>query len=330
MNTDFTIFFDSEDTDPEEAAGAAQEAFKRLEHIEDLLSRFKASSDISRVNALKPSETWELCPESFACLNTAAILAEETNRAFDPSAGALIDFWKARTVRPEGCEQTPEWKAAWERHRAGEFALDPESRLVQCVSTGSLLDLGAIGKGFALDEMARRIEEDWELSRVLLSAGGSTVLALDAPLLKPGWKIGFGGETRLPYLYLTRRALSTSGTDNQPAHLVDPRTGLLVTRSDLVRAEAATAADADTLSTAFFVMSRAEAEEYCERRTDHCALFSQASAGDGVQDKFDVVGCSERLLWEDREPEEAEPEPEPETPETAPAPESEPEELEND
>ncbi|MDR2844514.1 MAG: FAD:protein FMN transferase [Puniceicoccales bacterium] len=297
MNTDFTIFI--ADAEPDYAASAAAAAFDVLDRIEGFLSRFVASSDVSKVNALAAGDSYQLGAEAWACLLVAAQMAAETGRAFDPSAGALIDFWQKFADRLPVAfdyEQSPEWQAAWAAHSTGEFALEPESRVLSCVTRGGVLDLGAIGKGFALDEMARVIEEDWELSHVLLSAGGSTVLALDAPDGKAGWKIGFGGETRLPIAVLTRRALSSSGTQSQPTHLVDPRTGALVTRSDLVRAVAPSGAMADALSTAFFVMSREEVEQYCGATPERLALLVRDGT-DGVPESFDVLGQQADIDW---------------------------------
>ncbi|MDR0534957.1 MAG: FAD:protein FMN transferase [Puniceicoccales bacterium] len=298
MNADFTIFVDSQDTDPEVAEGAAQAAFALLENLEQTLSLFVHFSDVSKVNALKSGESYQLSSEGLDCLVTAAQVAADTERAFDPSAGALISFWKNRgAVHSNRCEEEPEWQAAWEAHRHGEFALDPDSRMIQCVVAGSKLDLGGIGKGHALDRMAALIEGDWGLSRLFLSAGGSTVLALDPPLGREGWKLGFGGETRLPRLLLTRQALSSSGNLFQPAHLVNPRDGHLVTRSDLVRAVAENAAKADALSTAFFIMDREEIEKYCSASPYHAALLA-ACGEDGVPERFDIPRNCNPLHWD--------------------------------
>ncbi|MDR1497489.1 MAG: FAD:protein FMN transferase [Puniceicoccales bacterium] len=303
MNTDFTIFIDAIDTDPETAAAAAQNAFAVLDRIESQMSRFVPSSDISLANTLPQGDSLQLNMEVFDCLSTAAALAAATDRAFDPAAGALIDFWKgaqshlAATAFASNLSPPPEWEAAWEAHRQGEFALDPETRLLQCVSIGSKLDLGGIGKGFALDEMALVLEREWRISRALLSAGGSTMLALDSPLESAGWKIGFGGETKLPYLLLSRHALSSSGNQTQLTHIVDPRTGDVISRSDLIRALAPLAAEADALSTAFFVMSREELDSYCANHPEHAALLALNDDA-GVPSRFDILGAAENFSWE--------------------------------
>ena len=292
MHTYFTIIIG--ESDAGYADSAAQEAFKLLDRLEGRLSRFIPSSDIARVNALAVDEEYLLDSDAWDCLEVAADMAQRTGRAFDPVAGRLIDFWKAQPVPLADVEGNPDWEAAWQEHSQGQISLDPERRAARCVTPGSKLDLGAIGKGFALDLMAKFLEEDWDISRALLSAGGSTVLALDAPEGRQGWKIGFGGEKgQFPPLALVRQALSSSGTELQPTHLVDPRTGMVVTRLDLVRALAATAADADALSTAFFVFSREETEQYCAENHGHIALLEKPD-GSGL----DVIGGGEVNFWE--------------------------------
>ena len=302
MNADFTIFVDSCDNDPDEAREAANAAFATLDKLGHLLSRFSTTSDVAHVNTLQEGGSHMLSPEAFECLSLAAELAAETGRAFDPAAGTLTDFWKSSPLMflPGEFVETPEWRVAWEAHRLGEFSLDPQTHEIFCTSPGSKLDLGAIGKGFALDAMAHVLEDTHLISRALLSAGGSTVLALDAPLLKPGWKIGFGGETALPYLLISRAAISSSGVHNQPTHLVDPRTGHIVTRTSLIRAYAPRAVEADALSTAFFVMERDEIEDYCASHMEHLALLTTAN-DEGVPAAFDIIGNNSTLLWEERE-----------------------------
>ncbi|MDR2513457.1 MAG: FAD:protein FMN transferase [Puniceicoccales bacterium] len=302
MNAMFTIFVDSSDTDPAEAEEAANSAFATLDKLAHLLTRYSTTSDVAHANTLQGGDSHALSPETFECLTLAAELAAETGRAFDPAAGTLTDFWKSNPIAslPGEPIETPEWRIAWEAHRVGEFSIDPQTHELFCISPGSKLDLGAIGKGFALDEMARILEGTHSISRALLSAGGSTVLALDAPLLKPGWKIGFGGETTLPYLLLSRAAISSSGVHNQPTHLVDPRTGHVVTRTKLVRAYAPRAAEADALSTAFFVMERTEMEDYCASHMEHVALLTTEN-DKGVPTSFDIIGNTSALLWQERE-----------------------------
>lgn len=248
--------------DEAEAARAADEAFARLAELENLLSRFVASSDVSHVNALRRGEKCRLRAETRDCLAVAQRIARETGRAFDPTAGTLVDFWKSRARERAACaggfcEEMPAWREAFENFRFGTLALREDGE-IECVEPGAKLDLGGVGKGFALDALAETLRL-WGFSRALLAAGGSTILALNAPEGAEGWKIGLGDARAGETLALANAALSSSGTQFQPAHLVDPRTGLLAApRRGNVRVVAPTAAEADALSTAFCVMSDAE------------------------------------------------------------------------
>ncbi len=266
MHTDFAIFIAGQNA--EYAASAASAAFRELDGVEQKISRFVPSSDIARVNALAAGESLRLCRDAWDCLATAATIAGETERAFDPACGLLIDFWKSfpvETLENFDSAGNAAWQAALEKHRAGAFSLDAETHSILCEEPGSKLELGAIGKGFALDLMGRALEEEWGISNVLLSAGGSTVLALDAPPGRDGWVVGFGAESKLPPVTLTRRALSSSGSAAQKTHLVNPRNGQVVVRAGIVRSIAESGAVADALSTAFFVMSPEEISDYCRR-----------------------------------------------------------------
>ena len=254
-----------------ETAQAVSEAFAQISKLENLLSRFIASSDISRVNALAPGERAWVQRETLDCLAAAQKIAEATKRAFDATSGTLVDFWKTQTQNPSCaensfCDEMPEWRAAVENFRFGTFALHAESQEIECVSAGAKIDLGGIAKGFALDCAAQTLEA-WGVESALLSAGGSTILACEAPEGRDGWKIGFAAETNDPEhapapVILRKNAISSSGTQFQKTHLVDPRTGLLAIRRETVRVLAQTATEADALSTAFFCMSDAEIEEF--------------------------------------------------------------------
>lgn len=244
-----------------EAAQAADEAFLLLDKLENLLSRFIASSDVSRINALVSGERTEVQAETWNCLKQAQKIAAKTARAFDPTAGMLTDFWKRQDGRASGpgfCDEMSAWREAFENFRFGTLALLPNYE-VECVSAGASLDLGGIGKGFALDSLAETLRY-WGAEKALLSAGGSTILALDAPPDAEGWKIGFS-DSALP-IFLKNRAISSTGAQFQKMHLVDPRSGLNAIGKTLVRVFAPTATEADALSTAFYVMSEAEIAEF--------------------------------------------------------------------
>jgi thiamine biosynthesis lipoprotein len=118
-------------------------------------------------------------------------------------------------------------------------------------------DLGAIGKGFALDRTAILLRE-WDCPAFLLVAGGSSILAGDAPKETAGWSCGLGDDNASQRVFLTHESLSGSGLAVKGNHILDPRTGRPALRQNRAWALTDTAAESDALSTACMVLSEAE------------------------------------------------------------------------
>jgi thiamine biosynthesis lipoprotein len=172
----------------------------------------------------------------------SAEVAAATGRAFDITYASDLD-------------STPTAHAV-------AFTLDPSAHTLTSCVPRLHLDLGAIGKGYALDQLAALLAE-WGITTACLSGGGSTVLALDAPAGEPGWPVGIGEGESHRTLSLTHRALSGSGLAVQGEHIADPRTRSRPDRLDRTWALAPSAALSDALSTAFFVSSDTEIAHLC-------------------------------------------------------------------
>ena len=131
---------------------------------------------------------------------------------------------------------------------------------IRCDGGKLEFDLGAIGKGFALDRMAEVLRE-WECPAFLLVAGGSSILAGDAPPETPGWSCGLGDDNSPQRYRLKNVSLSGSGLAVKGPHILDPRTGAPASLRNRVWALADTAAESDALSTACMILSEAEISE---------------------------------------------------------------------
>jgi thiamine biosynthesis lipoprotein len=219
------------------AAQAAQAAFALTDELESLLSRFRASSDISQLAQLMPGEKLRVSEPVFACLQIAQRMEFATRGAFSVTAAAL----KNQPTRP-----------LW--------SLLPKEFSVRCDSGKLEFDLGAIGKGFALDRMAEMLRE-WECPAFLLVAGGSSILAGKAPGETAGWSCGLGDDNSPRRHWLKDESLSGSGLAVKGKHIFDPRTGQPARRQNRAWALADSAAESDALSTAAMVLNDGEISE---------------------------------------------------------------------
>lgn len=216
--------------DPARARAAAEAALALLPGLEEALTRHVAHADLARLEHAPAGVPFPLNPDLFDCLAEALRWREATRGAFDPA-------WRcADRVREHGAPVP--------------FTLDP-GRLTLVPAIDRLqLDLGAIGKGFALDRLAELLRM-WDAPAFCLIAGsGSSVLAGEPPPDAAGWPVGLGGRT----LHLARRAVGASGTGWRGMHLHDPAAGAPAAAAGTTWALAGSAAAADALSTAFHVL----------------------------------------------------------------------------
>jgi FAD:protein FMN transferase len=233
------------------ASQAAQAAFAVADHLESLLSRFRANSEISQIAQLAPGGTLRLSEPVFACLELAQRMELATAGAFSATAAAL----KTQPARPR-------WTLLKE-----QFSIRAESGRLE-------FDLGAIGKGFALDRMAEVLGE-WECPVFLLVAGGSSILAGGAPPETPGWSCGLGDDNSPQRYRLQHVSLSGSGLVVKGPHILDPRTGVPAAVRNRVWALADTAAESDALSTACMILREAEISEVVAKNSSWLVFLSE-------------------------------------------------------
>jgi len=272
MHTTFEIVIAGEQK-PEYAEQAAFAAFDELDRLERELSRFVHVSDVARVNALKPGETIRLGEPAFECLALAQRVWQETGGAFDVTLGALKDYWCRAALL-----QRQDRAAAKARMGMARLELHPSAREVRLNGEPVSVDLGAVGKGHAVDRMVELLRE-WSIAAALVHGGESSIYGMGAPTGAGGWKIAVANPRRpseaLRHVLLRDRSLSASSAVDEP-HIIAPRTGRPARGRLGAWALASSAALADALSTAFFVMSKAHVAAYCQAHPDCAALCATA------------------------------------------------------
>jgi thiamine biosynthesis lipoprotein len=156
---------------------------------------------------------------------------------------------------------------------------DEERQTVRFAREGVMIDLGAIGKGFAIDRAANLLREDGAES-ALIHGGTSTVYAIGKPMDGDTWKVAVANalgtphadSAKLPTITLRDEALSVSAVWGRSfekdgkmlGHVIDPRTGEPCQTAQLATVVTKSATDSDALSTALLILG-ANGEQVLKR-----------------------------------------------------------------
>lgn len=243
MATEFVFHLGGHD--PAYLRQAAHEAFALIDLLESRLSFYREASDVTRINRAAAGADVSVSPDTLACLELAAEAARLTGGAFDAFTGRAAVAAKNEEI-PLHLLGAPEPGAT--DAPGPVVSLHPESGVVLKLRTGPWLDLGALGKGYALDQAAGLLAE-WGVTTGCLLAGGSSLRGLGGP----GWTLEMGPPPT-PYALPGEFCLGASGFLFQPGHIIDPRRAAEKSGTARALVLAPNAAQADALSTAAMLL----------------------------------------------------------------------------
>jgi thiamine biosynthesis lipoprotein len=257
------------------AAEMAAEIFEEIDQLEAQMTVYCDDSEVALLNQRAFEQPVVVEERLFELFTRAAQLHHETSGAFDITAGPLIKAWGF--FRRQGRVPTPQERQDALSHVGMKWVeLNSEERSVRFLKPGMEINLGSIGKGYALDRAAELLRGR-HVASALLHGGGSSVVALGRqPNDRRGWPVGIRHPWRegasLGTIYLQDRALGTSAATYQHleynhrklGHLLDPRSGWPAEGIASASVIAPTAAQADALATAFFVLGIEKTRLYCQ------------------------------------------------------------------
>jgi thiamine biosynthesis lipoprotein len=260
--------------DPVALRAAGEEALQEIENLEAQLSLFRPTSEIAQVNALASRTPVCVSPAVFSLLRHAQTLWEESGGTFDPTIAPLLKCWgflggKGSWPREEAIAEA---RAITGMHLV---ELDPGPRTVRFTRPGVMLDLGAIGKGYAI-QVAADLLRDLGVNSGLLHGGTSTVYAFGKPPDSQHWSVAIdapppepdeessakpSSPSILAMVPLQDQALSVSAVwgkcfkrDGKVyGHVLDPRSGQPVENALMAAVVSSSATETDALSTAMLV-----------------------------------------------------------------------------
>jgi thiamine biosynthesis lipoprotein len=316
MACEFEVCFNAGD-DPR-GTELALEALDLIDALEEQLSYFRETSELMQINRHAADGPVEVEPRLFALLELAVQIFRETGGAFDITSTPL---WEAWGFARRAGEVPTEEKLAEALACVGSqhLELDAARRTIRFLRPDVRLNLGSLGKGFALDRCAEYLTAAG-LRDFLLHGGYSSVLARGSEATlqaaapadtSAGWIVGvrhpLRPERRVAELRLRGRAISTSGSMAQAfwhqgrryGHILDPRSGRPADTLLSATAVADNATLAEALSTAFFVMGPEAALEYCRQRPDVAAvLLCPARRSGGVEIRSAGLAAEELTVSE--------------------------------
>jgi thiamine biosynthesis lipoprotein len=233
MATRFELLLEGDD--PARLRAAGLEALREIEGVEGRLSRYRSTSDVAEVNAHAGGDPVRVDARVLALLQLCAGLFRLTGGAFDVTVGPLMDAWGSIHVRGAA----PPAPDRLERARAlvsmAAVELDPLQGTVRLPRAGMRLDLGAVGKEYALDR-AVAVLEAHGVPHALLHGGTGSVHVIGTAPGRTSWPVAWrlpGRATRTLRLRPARPALSASAPHGKAfldggrlqGHVIDPRTG---------------------------------------------------------------------------------------------------------
>lgn len=306
MGTRMAINVHVGDRDPAEAGAAIEAAFAEVERIEQIMSEWRADSELSLLNAAAGGEPRPLSPELFEILQRSKEIAELTGGAFDPTFYAIGQLWKFEPgARPPSREaiaaQLPlvDWRA---------IELDPAAKTGRLARPGMKVGLGAIAKGYAVDR-ASALLKDRGFPNHIVEGGGDTYVSGSKG--DKGWMVGIqkpDGPGSVAAIPARDRAVVTSGDYQRYieyegvryAHIFDPRTGFPVPQERSLQSVtilAPNATDADAFATAVAVMGAEDGLAFVRSRPELDAFLIARDGSHQVTPELEKI-----LVWPPKKP----------------------------
>jgi FAD:protein FMN transferase len=261
------------------------EVFDEIDRLDVQMSNYKPDSELSAINRDAAHGDVTVSPNLFDLIQYSLKASAESGGDFDITVGPLMKLWgffRGQGRLPGAAEIAKVEKTIGYQH----VHLDPVRRTIRFDEPGVELDLGGIGKGYAVDR-AIEILRSSGVEAALVSSGGSSIYALGAPPGERGWKITvrdpFRQDKAADVLRLRNFALSTSGNYERffkingkiYCHIMDPHTGWPVQGMLTTVAAVPTGVETEALTKIFFVGGVEKSRHYLATHQNAIGILYQ-------------------------------------------------------
>ncbi|NLN79040.1 MAG: FAD:protein FMN transferase [Armatimonadetes bacterium] len=242
---------------------AGEEAMREISSLERQLSMFRSDSDVAQINRLAAQKPVKVETRLFRLLQLCRQIYDVTAGAFDITVAPVMEAWRLAGVE---CRLPSDDELAEARQRVGMryVILDEENFTVYFSRDGIKIDLGAIGKGYAIDRAVESLIESG-IDSALIHGGTSTIYAIGTQPDGEPWRIGISDPVTheaMRTIDLRDSSLSVSAphgrlfinNDRRYGHVLDPRTGEPTQTAALASVWGPQGTLTDALSTALLVL----------------------------------------------------------------------------
>ena len=277
MATNFEISFP---IGTKNAVSIAEDCLDLIAHLENQLSVYIDKSEIVNINQNARKNPIIVEPFLFSLLQKAKNLSQGSNYGFDITSGKLIKLW-GFFKGPKRVPSEVEIINLLLTFGSESLILDPKKKSVFFLKPEIEINLGAIGKGYALDRVKSLLNNKFGISTFLIHGGKSSIICGSPPLNQPkGWPIAINHpwipNQRIATVFLKNQALGISAATYNNfeldgvkyGHILNPKTGYPAKEVATCVVAAPDATTADALSTAFFVHGANAAIQYCENHKE--------------------------------------------------------------
>jgi FAD:protein FMN transferase len=272
------------DQTSEHASVALENAFQEIVRVDNLLSNYKTDSALSSLNRSAHFHAEKVPSDLYRVVEESVRFSKLSGGKFDISIAPLVDLWKA-TIAGEGAPSLAKQQAARACVGYEKIELTPPDQIT-FHSSCMRLDLGAIGKGYAVDRAAEVLRSSG-IHNALINAGSSTILAMGSPPDQSAWLVHLRDPSHQvdPQIMLRDESVSTSEQtapsllgDATAGHIIDPDTGTPLQTEFAVSVIAQTGTISDALSTTSLLLGPAKGKGLLQRMPDVTAIWISRDA----------------------------------------------------
>ncbi len=280
-------------TDSVTAQHAAKAAFGKVASLNVVFSDYDNGSELSQLcNKYEVGRSVKVSAALFDILHNAKEISRVTHGRFDVTVGPFTKLWR----RAKNEHKLPtKYELSLAKGIVGykNICLNANNKTMAFKKKGMQIDLGAIAKGYTADEVLK-VLESYSISRVLVDFGGD-ITTSNPPPNKKGWQVAVrynnhAGKQVSEVMSICNTAIATSGDLYQKlaidgktySHIIDPSTGLGLTKSVQVTVIASSGMLADAYASAFSVMCKKDVKKLLRKNKNLQAMIV-SSAHDSTE-----------------------------------------------